>query len=128
VPSGRQEARAPTGVLDALDGQAYYAGLGMHDDDLWPTRPPRPGCVPELEAEAMPELRTFSREGREHELGEKLLALALHWALGFEDMVIATARPADEVARIIDEFQRHDEVCRANAARERVRRHSLAFG
>jgi hypothetical protein len=75
----------------------------------------------------MGELRTFSREHREHELGELLLALAARWAVSFEDMVIATERPAAEVRRIIETFCRHDEICRANAAAERVRRHSLAF-
>lgn len=99
----------------------------MSDDLLWPTRQPRPGDRPEFEAEAMAELRTFSREGREHELGELLLALALRWAVSFEDMVIATERPADEVGRIIRTFQRHDELCRTNATADRRRRDALAF-
>ena len=94
---------------------------------LWPTRQPHPGCIPEAEAEAMRELRTFSREGREHELGELLLALAARWSLSFEDMVIATERSPEEVARIIETFRAHDEYCRINAAEERVRRHALAF-
>jgi hypothetical protein len=74
----------------------------------------------------MRELRTFSREHREHELGELLLALAARWAVSLEDMVIATERSAAEVTCIIETFRRHDEMCRANAATERVRRHSLA--
>lgn len=101
--------------------------VSIDDDQLWPSRPPRPGCIPEWEAEAMRELRTFSREHREHELGELLLALAARWAVSFEDMVIATERPAAEVVRIIDTFRQHDEMCRADAAADRVRRHSLAF-
>ncbi|MGO8904372.1 MAG: hypothetical protein ACLQMH_01950 [Solirubrobacteraceae bacterium] len=40
----------------------------MDDALLWPTRPPAPGRIPEFEAEAMRELRTFSGEGRKHEL------------------------------------------------------------
>lgn len=98
----------------------------MPDEILWPTRPSRPGCVPEFEAEAMRELRAFSGERREHELGELLLALAARWALSFQDMVIATERPPETVAAIIDTFRRHDERCRANAAEDRVRRHAIA--
>jgi hypothetical protein len=99
----------------------------MDDDQLWPTRPPSPGCIPEFEAEEMRRLRTLSRENREHELGELLLALAQRWAVSFEDMVIATERPAQEVDQIIEIFCRHDEICRANAAEDRLRRHALAF-
>lgn len=72
-------------------------------------------------------LRTLSREGREHELGELLLALAQRWAVSFEDMVIATERSGREVAQIIETFRRHDEMCSANAAADRLRRHALAF-
>jgi hypothetical protein len=75
----------------------------------------------------MRRLRTLSREGREHELGELLLALAQRWAVSFEDMVIATERSGQEVAQIIEIFCRHDETCRANAAADRLRRHALAF-
>lgn len=75
----------------------------------------------------MRELRTFSRERREHELGELLLALAARWAVSFEDMVIATERPAAEIEQIIETFRQHDEMCRTNAAADRVRRHSLSF-
>jgi hypothetical protein len=69
----------------------------------------------------------LSREGRERELGALLLALAARWALSFEDMVIAAGRPPDAVAEIIETFRRHDELCKATAARQRVWRHALAF-
>jgi hypothetical protein len=97
-------------------------------EQLWPSRPPRPGNVREWEAEAMRELRACSREGREHELGEKLLALALRWAVSFEDMVTATERSPEEVWNIIQTFRQHDELCKASAAADRVRRRSPAFG
>ncbi|MGD0454390.1 MAG: hypothetical protein ABSB69_12395 [Solirubrobacteraceae bacterium] len=99
----------------------------MTDDLLRPSRKPRPADRPDFEAEAMGELRTFSREHRENELGNLLLALAARWSLSFEDMVIATERSPEEVRGIIDTFRQHDEMCRANAAAERVSRHGLAF-
>lgn len=99
----------------------------MTDDQLWPSRPPAPGCIPAFEAEEMRRLRMFSREDREHELGDLLLAFAQRWAVSFEDMVIATERSPEEVARIIETFRRHDEMCRANATADRLRRHALAF-
>lgn len=64
---------------------------------VWPTRAPRPGCVPEFEAEAMRQLRVRSREHRQHELGEKLLAWVLRLAISFEDMVAATERTPEDV-------------------------------
>ena len=99
----------------------------MDDDQLWPSRPPSPGCIPGFEAQEMRRLRTLSREGREHELGELLLALAQRWAVSFKDMVIATERSAQEVTQIIEIFCQHDGICRANAVADRVRRHALAF-
>ncbi len=75
----------------------------------------------------MRRLRTLSGEGREHELGELLLALAQRWAVSFEDMVFATERSAQEVTQIIEIFGRHDERCRANAVTDRLRRHALGF-
>jgi hypothetical protein len=56
-----------------------------------------------------------------------LLAFAQRWAVSFEDMVIATERSAEEVAQIIETFCRHDEMCRANAVADRLRRHALTF-
>ncbi|MGA2163935.1 MAG: hypothetical protein ABSH36_05650 [Solirubrobacteraceae bacterium] len=85
------------------------------------------GGVPKFEAEEMRRLRTLSRKGSEHELGELLLALAQRWAVSFEDMVIATERSAQEVTQIIEIFCRHDEICRANAVTDRLRRHALSF-
>jgi hypothetical protein len=99
----------------------------MDDDQLWPSRAPAPGGIPAFEAEEMRRLRTFSREGREHELGELLLALAQRWAVSFEDMTIAIERSPEETARIIERFRRHDELCRANATTDRLRRHALSF-
>jgi hypothetical protein len=99
----------------------------MTDGLLWPPRQPRPGHRLDFEADAMRELRTFSRERRENELGNLLVALAARWSLSLEDMVIATERTPDEVLQIIETFRQHDEMCRANAAAERVRRHGLAF-
>jgi len=99
----------------------------MLDNQLRPTRPPSPGCIPAFEAEEMRRLRTLSREGREHELGELLLALAQRWAVSFKDMVIATERSPEEITDIIETFRQHDEVCRANAVADRIRRHALAF-
>ena len=75
----------------------------------------------------MRRLRRLSREYREHELGELLLALAARWAVSFEDMVIATERSPEEVAAIIDNFRRHDEYCQVNEAQDRLRRYALAF-
>jgi hypothetical protein len=91
----------------------------------WPTST-RHGLRPELQAESMSELRTFSREGRAHELGELLLALALHGSLSRQDMAIATELPEREVERIIAEFRDHDLECKARAAADIRARHSLA--
>lgn len=99
----------------------------MDDDQLRPTRLPSPGCIPEFEVEEMRRLRMLSREVREHELGELLLALAQRWAVGFDDMVTATERSAKEIVQIIETFRQHDEMCRANAVSDRLRRHALAF-
>lgn len=85
--------------------------LEMTTDDLWPTSTPQ-GCRPEFQAEDMRELRMFSREGREHELGYRLVALAQRWSLSLQDMAIAAERPESAVMQIITTFQR---------------RHALAF-
>jgi hypothetical protein len=100
--------------------------LEMTTDDLWPTCTPH-GCRPDLQAEDMRELRMFSREGREHELGYRLVALAQRWSLSLQDMVIATERPVSEVMHIITTFQRHEQMCRENEVADRIRRHALAF-
>lgn len=96
-------------------------------DALWPTMPPRHGCRPEREAEDMRELRIFAREGRENELGYRLVALAQRWNLRLPDMAIATERSESEVMQIITTFQEHEQMCRQNEVADRVRRHALTF-
>lgn len=96
--------------------------MPMSSELLVPTRPPRPGTVPGFEAEEMRYLRMLSREGRMHELGYKLVALAARWSLSLADMAIATERSEADVLAIINKFQQHEELCRRNEAQERLRR------
>ncbi len=63
----------------------------------------------------MRELRVFSREGRAHELGARLYALAYHvGSLSLQDMATAAELPVSEIERIIAEFQAADRRCKAN--------------
>jgi hypothetical protein len=96
-------------------------------NDLQPTRLPRPGSVPGFEAEEMQLLRRLSREDRMNELGYKLVALAAHGSLSLRDIAIATERTEPEVMQLIAEFREHEELCRRNAARERLRRCAPQF-
>lgn len=103
-------------------------------DELWPTRPKRMARPEQQaesegrEAELMRELNTYSREGRAHELGERLYALAANplGPLAIEDMAIATERTVAEVQRIIDEFRDADQRGKQASADDLVRRHSPA--
>src|SRR2546428_14170104 len=98
----------------------------MTTSELWPTYT-APGCLAELQAKALRELRRLSREGRSgaHWMGVLMFARddPTH-GLTRSDMARATERSEDEVAEIIEEHSTAHLRCLANGAGERVRQHA----